>query len=77
MHLHSIVCVQTHNGYDFFLLFCLFFLFYVYLRNIHSAVGIIAYISSQQLLFAPNCSKNNDFLIKHMAALFGKKSAVI
>lgn len=72
------MCVQIQNGYDFFCFFAYFFPSYVYLRNIHSAVSIIAYIRSQQLLFALNCSKKHFFLlIKHMAALFGKNSVVI
>jgi len=41
----------------FFFFFAYAFPVYVYLRNIHSAVGIIAYIRSQQLLFALTCSK--------------------
>lgn len=53
------MCVQIQNGYDFFCFFAYFFPSYVYWRNIHSAVSIIAYIRSQQLLFALNCSKKH------------------
>lgn len=47
----------------FFFCFLPIIPFYVYLRNIHSAVGIIAYIRSQQLLFALSCSKLLGFFI--------------
>lgn len=57
----TVECVCRYKMDFFFLLFCLYFLFYVYLKNIHSAVGIIAYIRSQQLLFALNCSEKHIF----------------